>query len=196
MEKFGVSESVSELTQTSVGNYVLIEETAKTNSSRIFKARVAEGNADLDADMTPELPSDVAVKVAILPLVSDKTILKEFEVLEMLDHPGVIKPLEIGTDLSLDGQTYPYMVTQFSEMGDLFKYVMSQKRLLEDQAREYFRQILEAVKFLHSQGIAHRDLKLQNILMENKDNVQLIDFGFAEKFDPDDCTKNSGIKEI
>ena len=49
----------------------------------------------------------------------------------------------------------------------------------EDLAKYYFRQIMEAVRYMHSQLICHRDLKLENILISDRNRVKIIDFGFS-----------------
>ncbi len=70
-------------------------------------------------------------------------------------------------------------------LGDLIKR-MPQKYLAEDNARVLIRQLVSAVAHMHSRGICHRDIKLQNILLENMDDthaqLKLIDFGFAARF--------------
>src|SRR3990167_1115368 len=65
--------------------------------------------------------------------------------------------------------------------GDLFDWLKKQniKKLEESQAKRIFRKICKAVKFLHSSGIAHLDLKLENILMDSSGNPKLCDFGSA-----------------
>ncbi len=55
----------------------------------------------------------------------------------------------------------------------------------EDYARMLFKQILEAINFIHSQHISHRDIKPENFVFENdNDNLKLIDFGLSSTFDP------------
>ena len=59
---------------------------------------------------------------------------------------------------------------------------LKQKRggkLEENQLRPIFRQIVEAVRYCHEREIAHRDIKLENILIMNKRDIKLIDFGFS-----------------
>ena len=54
-----------------------------------------------------------------------------------------------------------------------------QRKLDETTARRMFHQVAEAICFCHSRDIAHRDIKLENILLDSSKNVKLIDFGFA-----------------
>lgn len=78
------------------------------------------------------------------------------------------------------------MVMPWAVGGELFDYVQKRKRLSEPEARHFMRQLVDAVDFCHSQGIVHRDLKLENILLAttSKDTklVLITDFGFACKY--------------
>lgn len=77
---------------------------------------------------------------------------------------------------------------------DLFSVVMSQK-MLQPEIYCVFRQICEGVEYLHSIGLAHRDLKLDNCVMTTKNHVKLIDFGTATVFHypGKKLTKASGV---
>lgn len=50
------------------------------------------------------------------------------------------------------------------------------------EAQRYFNQILAGVQYLHSRGIAHRDLKPENLLLDDRDNIKISDFGMATVF--------------
>ena len=71
---------------------------------------------------------------------------------------------------------------EFCEGGDLFSRVSRDACLKEDDAREYFAQIAFAVKTLHELGICHRDLKLENFLLDGYDRIKLADFGLSKAF--------------
>lgn len=73
-----------------------------------------------------------------------------------------------------------YVIMQYCENGSILDLIHHERRLSEARAAHYFRQILAAVEYCHNQGICHRDIKCENILLDRHDVVKLIDFGFAK----------------
>uniref|UniRef100_A0A3Q2UV82 non-specific serine/threonine protein kinase n=2 Tax=Haplochromini TaxID=319058 RepID=A0A3Q2UV82_HAPBU len=65
--------------------------------------------------------------------------------------------------------------------GELFDYIIAKDRLSEEETRVFFRQIVSAMAYVHSQGYAHRDLKPENLLIDGDHNLKLIDFGLCAK---------------
>ncbi|XP_074850115.1 maternal embryonic leucine zipper kinase [Carettochelys insculpta] len=74
-----------------------------------------------------------------------------------------------------------FMVLEYCPGGELFDYIISKDRLSEEEARIFFRQIVSAIAYVHSQGYAHRDLKPENLLIDSEQNLKLIDFGLCAK---------------
>lgn len=68
----------------------------------------------------------------------------------------------------------------FIKGGELYKIFKSQKRLSEDVVKFYAAQICMAVGYLHNKGIMHRDLKLENILVDETGYLKIIDYGLAK----------------
>lgn len=68
---------------------------------------------------------------------------------------------------------------EYAENGTVLKYLKDFKRFSECMARTYFRQLISALKYCHSKNIAHRDLKLENLLLDRNYVLKLSDFGFA-----------------
>lgn len=74
-----------------------------------------------------------------------------------------------------------YAVLQLARQGDLFDFLTSFGSLSERTARWFFIQILDALEYIHGEGIAHRDLKPENLLLDLEYNALLSDFGLCKK---------------
>lgn len=74
-----------------------------------------------------------------------------------------------------------YLIMQLAENGTLLDYVRERKFLDEPQSRTLFKQLVSAVEYIHSKGVVHRDIKCENLLLDENWNLKLIDFGFARK---------------
>ncbi|KAI9646988.1 hypothetical protein NHQ30_004989 [Ciborinia camelliae] len=111
-----------------------------------------------------------------------KSYLREIDILSKLNHPNIISIQK--AFLSNDRL---YMFTELAAAGDLYTYFDScNNRLGDTHARLITRQIALALEYLHSKGIAHRDIKMENILITNTDigsRVILTDFGLANHVD-------------
>lgn len=73
---------------------------------------------------------------------------------------------------------------EYAEKGDLMQYIRAVDRIDEEEAANLFLQILEAVEYIHSMGIAHRDLKPSNILLTERMEIKLADFGLSNTYKP------------
>jgi len=116
-----------------------------------------------------------------------EAVIHEAEVLRRFDHPHIIKLL----DFQEDENNYVLFLEYCG--GDLHSYLEGKESLSESEARSIFKQILDAVSYLHSTGYAHRDLKLENILLESqKKGVKLGDFGCCVKKLPEKISQKCG----
>ncbi|VDD80997.1 unnamed protein product [Mesocestoides corti] len=89
-------------------------------------------------------------------------------------HPNIIKLQDV-----FEGDAYVFLVFELCKGGELFDYLTKMVTLSEKRTRMIMRQMLDAVKFIHSKGIVHRDLKPENILMDSDMNIKITDFGLA-----------------
>ena len=69
---------------------------------------------------------------------------------------------------------------EYVSCGELLSFVRKRSKLNESTARFIFRQIIEALQFIHSQNIVHRDIKLDNILIDLQSNIKICDFGVSK----------------
>lgn len=99
--------------------------------------------------------------------------------LKDLDHPHIIKPLDYKQESSADYQCTSYLCVPYYKHGELFEKVKACGGFGEADSLHFFKQIAFALEYLHDANIAHRDIKLENILIDDCCNTKLIDFGFS-----------------
>ena len=113
----------------------------------------------------------------------------EITILKNLQHQGIIQMYEYGDAgqvVKPSGRVIEnlvYIVMEFVQGGLLFDLCQSMGAMGEDAGRFFLHQMLDSVEFMHSRQVVHRDLKLENILVDDNLNLKLADFGFA-------CYKN------
>jgi len=98
----------------------------------------------------------------------------EVEALKKMNHKNVIKYVD-----HFETKNHFYIVMEYAKDGELFNLAAS-KRISEKEARDLFLQIIYGVKHIHKMGYFHRDLKLENILLDDS-VVKICDFGLAAK---------------
>ena len=99
-------------------------------------------------------------------------------------------PFLVGMDYLFQNQTRLYFVMPFIKGGELFKIMEKHKRLSEETVKFYAAQLIIAIGYLHDRDIAHRDLKTENILIEEDGYLKLIDYGLAKRLKDDQLTKS------
>ncbi|XP_020234094.1 CBL-interacting serine/threonine-protein kinase 14 [Cajanus cajan] len=99
---------------------------------------------------------------------------REVAIMRRLRHPHTVRLYEV-----LATKSKIYFVMEFIAGGELFHVVAGEGRLTEDTSRRYFRQLVSAVRHCHSRGVFHRDLKLDNLLVDGDTNLKVSDFGLG-----------------
>uniref|UniRef100_A0AAQ5ZVA1 Maternal embryonic leucine zipper kinase n=1 Tax=Amphiprion ocellaris TaxID=80972 RepID=A0AAQ5ZVA1_AMPOC len=100
----------------------------------------------------------------------------EIEAMKNLSHQHVCRLYQV-----IETSTQIFIVLEYCPGGELFDYIIAKDRLSEEETRVFFRQIVSAMAYVHSQGYAHRDLKPENLLIDGDHNLKLIDFGLCAK---------------
>ncbi|XP_061126788.1 hormonally up-regulated neu tumor-associated kinase homolog A [Syngnathus typhle] len=103
-----------------------------------------------------------------------KNMKREPRIHQLIRHPNVVVLLE-----TMETENSYYMVLELCGGGDLMERICDKKRLPEKEVRRYTRQILAAVAHLHQHGVVHRDLKIENFLLDQHNNIKIVDFGLS-----------------
>lgn len=118
------------------------------------------------------------VDLQTLGPAEQKQVAQEIQFLQQYRHPNIIRLLDLERTPS-----HIYLVLEYAE-SDLFTYLSRTGPLGEEQARFIFRQIVDAVAYLHSNRLAHRDAKLENFVITAAGSVKMIDFGLSARVVP------------
>jgi carbon catabolite-derepressing protein kinase len=117
----------------------------------------------------------VAVKVLCKPrIVKSGTFMnvrREIVSMRRIQHPHVVKLIDV-----MASRSKIYLVLEYLKGGELFPRISAKGKLSEDSARNLFRQLLSAVAFCHSRGVFHRDLKLENLLLDEFGKLKVFHF--------------------
>ncbi|KAL4424182.1 hypothetical protein ABPG75_001483 [Micractinium tetrahymenae] len=112
--------------------------------------------------------------------LSDRgAIMKEIDALLDLDHPNVVCLHEYFVE-----RNKVFLIMELLRGGELLEAVLEQGHYSEADARIIFRQLIQCLQYLHSKGVVHRDVKLDNLLLVEPGDISRIkiaDFGFAKK---------------
>lgn len=122
--------------------------------------------------------SIVAIKI-ISKLTASNTFKRKFlhreiDVVRGLNHPNIIKYYR-----SIETTHRIYIIMEYARNGSLLDMVRRENYFSESKARHTYHQLIDALEYIHSRGIVHRDIKCENILFDENDVLKIIDFGFA-----------------
>ena len=108
---------------------------------------------------------------------------REIAILKKVDHPNVVKLIEVVDDPSDDNL---YLVFELIEKGPVME-IPTDNPLSESDARKYFRDVHSGIEYLHFHRIVHRDIKPSNLLLGDDGHVKIADFGVADIFEGEDA---------
>ncbi|CAE6394881.1 unnamed protein product [Rhizoctonia solani] len=113
---------------------------------------------------------------------------REIEVLRKINHPNIVRLYDV-----IETDKYIGIVLEYASGGELFDHILAHRFLRERDACKLFAQLISGVSYIHQKKIVHRDLKLENLLLDRNRNVIITDFGFANRFEhrPDDLMQTS-----
>ena len=103
-----------------------------------------------------------------------KRVLYENNLVKKLNHPNITKILEM-----FENDKYFLIIMEYINGGNLFNFVKKRRKLSEKTAKFLFRQIILGIQYMHNKNIVHRDIKLENILIDLNNNIKICDFGIS-----------------
>ncbi|XP_061365596.1 CBL-interacting serine/threonine-protein kinase 7 [Gastrolobium bilobum] len=157
----------SQPSRTILGKYQLTRFLGRGNFAKVYQARsLIDG-------------STVAVKIIdkskTVDAAMEPRIVREIDAMRRLHHhPNILKIHEV-----MATKTKIYLIVDYAGGGELFAKISRRGKLPESVARRYFQQLVSALCFCHKNGVAHRDLKPQNLLLDDDGNLKVSDFGLS-----------------
>jgi len=152
---------------TILGKYQLIRLLGRGSFAKVYQARslidgvtcavkIIDKSKTVDSGMEPR-------------------IIREIDAMRRLHHhPNILKIHEV-----MATKTKIHLIVELAAGGELFARISRRGRLTESTARRYFQQLVSALRFCHRNGVAHRDLKPQNLLLDGEGNLKVSDFGLS-----------------
>ncbi|KAJ3347403.1 Map microtubule affinity-regulating kinase [Entophlyctis luteolus] len=141
-------------------------------SSPLQRAQNGFDSSPEDVDRKPPSVPEAPSFISALQL--------EVQLMMRLDHPNIINLYSI-----METEDECYVVMEYASGGELIEYIASRNYLSEREARKFFRQIISAMDHCHLANVVHRDLKLENLLLNDKKDILISDFGLGRMYNPD-----------
>ena len=157
------------------GRYQVIEELGRGGMGRVYRV------------LDKKLGEEVALKLIKPEIASDEeTILRfhnELRTARNVGHPNVTRMYDLGEDEGIH-----YITMEYVRGEDLKSFIRRSGRLTVDKAVTIAGQVSEGLAEAHRQGVVHRDLKPQNIMIDRDGNARIMDFGIARSVKPEGIT--------
>lgn len=156
----------------SIGRYKIVRNVGSGSSSRVVLA--------YDTENEQRVAIKIVKRRENLPVCeeAERRIYREVVISTLLNHPNIVRLLDFAYT-----RTHFFLIFEYVKGVQLYDAVLRNGYIEEAEARRYFRQIVSAIDYVHRNCIAHRDLKIENILIDQNGNIKIIDFGLSNFYD-------------
>lgn len=155
----------------SIGSYTLYDVIGEGSFSIVRKAMICGSNDIYACKIIPKIrfkERNLAMRFQL-----------EIRVMQTLHHPNIVQIYDIFRD-----KQFYYVIMEYIGGGTLFDYVIDNRGINENLTKHFIYQIFKTMEYIHGLGICHRDLKLENILLdENQTSIKISDFGLSRFLD-------------
>jgi 5'-AMP-activated protein kinase, catalytic alpha subunit len=104
-------------------------------------------------------------------------VTREIHILKIVRHPHIIQLYEI-----IETPNRLFLIMEHCCNGELFSYITSKNKLKEEESCRLFQQLISALDYLGQLGIVHRDVKPENLLLDEQLNLKMVDFGLSNTY--------------
>ncbi|GMH08499.1 hypothetical protein Nepgr_010339 [Nepenthes gracilis] len=154
-------------TVTVLGKYQLGRLLGRGSFAKVYHGRTLSENASVAIKVIDKSKTDASM---------EPRIIQEVAAMRRLNHPNILRIHEV-----MATKSKIYLVMDLAKGGDLFEKLARRAghRYPEPYARRYFHQLVSALHYCHQNGVVHRDMKPQNILLDQDGNIKISDFGLS-----------------
>ncbi len=166
---------------TEIGHWKVIDSIGQGGMSSVYLVERSDG----------QIQQQAALKVIRTGMVSQQLkdrFLRERQILTDLNHPNIAKLYDAG----ITNSGVPWFVMEYIQGQDIIEFAESHNLNVEQRV-VLFSQVCEALKYSHSQGIVHRDIKPTNLIVGEDKVVKLLDFGIAASDENDSLTMTGAV---
>ena len=103
-----------------------------------------------------------------------RRVVREVSILKKINHQNIVRLYE-----TYESVKHFLIVIELCSGGDLLNYVWKRRKLSENYAKYFFKQLVDALMYCHKKGVVHWDIKLDNILLDHQGKIKLCDFGVS-----------------
>lgn len=170
-----------------IGNFKLKKKIGDGAYSMVFLAEemhLQTGTKNKKRIFSKSKKTYVACKIVPRKKVEEKKITtrldQEIRIHQMMHHPNIVQLVDIQKD-----ELFYYIFLEFCPFGTLYDYIIQKNRLTEIESAIFFKQLLLGLQYIHSKNVGHRDLKLENILLDHFGTIKISDFGLSKLLSSD-----------